>query len=348
MKAPAFNSLREGYYARLSNKHITPFWMATAQTVPAEPKPACQPVHWDYQNVIGPLISEAADLISAEEAQRRVLILNNPSLSRGATHTLVCAVQLIKPGEVAPAHRHTQSAIRFIIEGSGAYTAVNGEKTFMHPGDLIVTPAWTWHEHGNEADSPTVWLDGLDIPLVNHLAATFAEDLDQPRLPQPRPTEDSRSRDGAGLMPLEPLPTTRYSPVFSYPYPRTRETLEAMRRAGEWDTAHGLKLKYTNPLTGDFVLPIIATYAQLVPKGFRTIPYRSTQSAVITVKEGCGRVVVGSLSYELKQHDIFVVPNWTWSHIEADADLVLFSFSDRAALEKLGLWREQRRDAEAA
>jgi gentisate 1,2-dioxygenase len=121
MNAPAFNSARGDYYGRLASKHITPLWTVTAQTVPPEPKPACEPVHWDYRNDIRPLINEAANLISAKEAQRRVLVLNNPSLGCGATRTLICAVQLIKPGEIAPAHRHTQSAIRFIIEGSGAY-----------------------------------------------------------------------------------------------------------------------------------------------------------------------------------------------------------------------------------
>jgi gentisate 1,2-dioxygenase len=348
MNAPAFNSARDDYHGRLSSKHITPLWTVTAQTVPPEPKPACEPVHWDYRNDIRPLINEAANLISAKEAQRRVLILNNPSLGRGATRTLICAVQLIKPGEIAPAHRHTQSAIRFIIEGSGAYTAVDGQKTYMQPGDLIVTPAWAWHEHGSESETPTIWLDGLDIPLVNHLGATFAEDEDEPQQFRQRPAEDSRSRYGAGLLPLEPMLTSRYSPLFSYPYLRVREAFEALRRADDWDAAHGLKLKYANPLNGNFVLPTIAAYAQLVPKGFRTIPYRSTESAVVMVKEGCGRAVIGSLSYDLKQHDIFVVPNWTWLNLEADDDLMLLSFSDRAALENLGLWRDQRRESKAA
>ena len=92
---------------------------------------------------------EAAISLGGERSPRRVLDpVYNPSLPRGATHTLFCALQLIRGGEIAPAHRHTQSALRFVIEGTGAYTAVDGEKTYIDPGDFIVTPAWCWHDHG--------------------------------------------------------------------------------------------------------------------------------------------------------------------------------------------------------
>jgi len=170
----------EGYYARMAEKHMTPLWTIMSEAVPDEPRPKFQPAYWDYDGDVRPSLMEAAGLISAEEAQRRVLILNNPSLPRGATHTLFCAVQLIKKGEIAPAHRHTQSALRFVIEGSGAYTAVNGEKTAMNPGDFIVTPAWCWHDHGKETDGEMIWVDGLDIPFVNHMGATFGEDYTLP------------------------------------------------------------------------------------------------------------------------------------------------------------------------
>ena len=131
---------RDAYYNRMAASGLTPFWTVLAQTVPHEPIPGCQPAFWNYQNEIRPALIEAADLISAEVAQRRVLILNNPALQRGTTRTLLCAIQLIKSGEIAPAHRHTQSALRLVIEGDGAYTSVDGERTFMRPGDFIVTP----------------------------------------------------------------------------------------------------------------------------------------------------------------------------------------------------------------
>ena len=343
MTTPASQTAtREDYYARVAQKNLMPLWTAMADLVPKEPKPTCQPAYWSYRDDIRPYLVEAADLITAEEAERRVLVLNNPSIKRGATHTLICAIQLIKGGETAPAHRHSQAALRFVIEGEGAYTAVDGERTYMHPGDFIVTPAWSWHDHGKDNEGNMIWLDGLDVPLVNHLGATFSEEYPEPRYPQSRPPEDAQARYGSGILPLGPVPASAHSPVFNYPYTRTREALETLRRAEEWDTAHGLKVKYANPLNGDFALPTIASFAQLLPKGFQTIPYRSTESTVAIVAEGTGSAIVGDRTYALKQHDIFVVPNWTWWQLQASDDLVLLSFSDRATLQKLDLWREQR------
>jgi gentisate 1,2-dioxygenase len=336
------SAAREAYYARVAEKHMTPLWTIMSETVPDEPRPRFSPAFWDYDCDIRPSLLEAADLISAEEAQRRVLILNNPSLPRGATHTLFCALQLIKQGEVASAHRHTQSALRFVIEGSGAYTAVNGEKTSMAPGDFIVTPAWCWHDHGKETEGMMIWLDGLDIPFVNHMGATFGEDYDAPRYPEQRPAEDSAARFGSGLLPLDAAKSSVHSPLFSYPYDRSREALEKLRRSGDWDNVHGIKLKYANPLNGDYVLPTIATFLQLLPLGFRSVPYRSTEGGVFVVAEGGGQVKLGERSYQFKKNDIFVVPNWTWHSFETSEDTVLFSYSDRAVLEKVGLWREQR------
>ncbi len=140
---PAQKQAQEAFAARMAEKHITPLWTIANRITVREPTPKIPPVYWNYQRDVRPHILEAADVISAAEAHRRVLVLNNPTLKHGATHTLTCAIQLIKGGEVAPAHRHSQAALRFVIEGEGAYTAVNGERTYMHPGDFIVTPAWT-------------------------------------------------------------------------------------------------------------------------------------------------------------------------------------------------------------
>jgi gentisate 1,2-dioxygenase len=336
------NEAQQAFTARMLEKHITPLWTVGKQLVKREPEPRIPPVYWNYQRDVRPYILEAADVITAAEAHRRVLVLNNPTLKHGATHTLTCAIQLIKGGEIAPAHRHSQAALRFVIEGEGAYTAVNGERIYMHPGDFIVTPAWTWHDHGKDSDGVMIWLDGLDVPLVNHLGATFSDDYHgEGGFPQSRPPHDSFSRYGSGMLPLEPV-TQRASPVFAYPYERTRQALENLRKANDWDACHGLKLKFANPATGDWVMPTIATFAQLLPKGFHTARYRSTDATVVTVAEGSGTATVADQTYKLGRNDIFVVPNWTWWELEAAEDLVLLSYSDRAALEKLDLWREQR------
>jgi gentisate 1,2-dioxygenase len=279
---------------------------------------------------------EAGTLISAKEAERRVLVLENPGL-RGQskiTTDLYAGVQLVLPGEVAPAHRHTQSALRFVLEGAGAYTAVNGERTIMNEGDFIITPPWAWHDHGNKSDQPIFWLDGLDIPVVQFLDASFAEHLDQDEQPIYRPVGDSDARYGANLLPVDHKPGGGSSPVFNYPYARTRGALERLRRAEAWDPCHGLKMRYTNP---------ISTFVQLLPKGFSTTSYRSTDATVFAPIEGRGRTHIGdSFVVEWEKRDLFVVPSWQRVRHEAAEDAVLFSFSDRPIQEALHLFREDR------
>jgi gentisate 1,2-dioxygenase len=246
------------------------------------------------------------------------------------------------PGEVAPAHRHTQSALRFIIEGSGAYTAVDGERTTMQPGDFVITPAWTWHDHGNETDHPVAWLDGLDIPIVDLLNVGFFEGYPEDMFPVKRPEGDSTARYGSGIMPIDYEARGKTSPILNYSYERTREALERISRHGDYDECHGIKMRYVNPATGDWAMPTIGTSIQQLPKGFSGNPYRSTDGTVFSVIEGSGRTVAGGESLEWRPHDVFVVPSWKWYYHEAKDESVLFSFSDRPVQEKIGLFREQR------
>ena len=158
---------RLAFYERIGQKHLTPLWTSLAKLVTPEPASRCQPASWSFAEIRAAMI-EAGRLITAKEAERRVLILENPGL-RGQskiTTDLYAGVQLVLPGEVAPAHRHSQSALRFVLEGDGAHTSVNGERTPMRYGDFIITPPMAWHDHGNETDQPMFWLDGLDIPIV--------------------------------------------------------------------------------------------------------------------------------------------------------------------------------------
>ncbi|HZD24797.1 MAG TPA: gentisate 1,2-dioxygenase [Alphaproteobacteria bacterium] len=342
--AGQLNKEREAYYQRIAGSSLTPLWEVLDALITREPRSRAQPHVWHYDE-IRPAILEAGSLITAREAVRRVLILENPGL-RGEskiTNTLYAGLQLILPGEVAPAHRHAQTALRFIVEGSGAYTAVEGEKTLMQPGDFVITPTWTWHDHGNESAEPMVWLDGLDIPIVGFLDASFAEDYAGGEMQAlSRPEGDALARYGSGLLPVGWESRSVSSPVFNYPYARTREALEQMRRAEEWDPCHGLKLRYVNPASGDHAMPTMAAFMQLLPAGFSTESYRSTDGMVYSVVEGRGRTRVGSQVLEWGPRDTFVVPSWQRHHHEADGDAVLFSFSDRPVQEKLGLWREDR------
>jgi gentisate 1,2-dioxygenase len=251
-------------------------------------------------------------------------------------------LQLIMPGEVAPAHRHTPSALRFIVEGEGAYTAVEGERTTMRPGDFVVTPSWTWHDHGNETDRPIVWLDGLDTPLVRMLDAAFAEPAKVDSQAIHRPEGDSPARFGANMAPVDWKPVRTSSPVFNYPYARSREALETLSRHGDPDPCHGYKLRYINPATGGSPMPTVGTFLALLPGGFTTAPYRATDGTVYSVVEGTGETLIGDTAIRWKPRDLFIVPSWHQHRHRAASDAVLFSFSDRPTQEALSLWREER------
>ncbi|MEP7056949.1 MAG: gentisate 1,2-dioxygenase [Caldimonas sp.] len=345
---------RRRFYDEISNANLTPLWEVLHALVPTAPATPCVPAHWRYADV-RPHLMRAGELISAEEAVRRVLVLENPAL-RGRssiTQSLYAGLQLILPGEVAPSHRHTQSALRFIVEGRGAYTAVDGERTTMHPGDFIITPSWTWHDHGHDADGPVVWLDGLDIPLIRFLDAGFAETYPEAVQPVLRPEGTNRARWAANMAPLRhDMPHGATSPVFSYPYERSREALATLAKSAPIDAWDGVKLRYVNPATGGAPMPTMATFMQLLPAGFRSLPSRQTDGAVYSVVEGNGRAIVGSganrQTFEFAPRDHFVVPSWHPLELQARDECVLFSFSDRPVQHAIGIWREERLAASAA
>jgi gentisate 1,2-dioxygenase len=340
---PDVEARREAFYGRADTQNLAPLWTRLKSLVPAEPTPVGVAHRWAYADV-RPYVLESASHITAKEAERRVLILENPSLrgSSQITNSLYAGLQLIMPGEVAPAHRHTQSALRFIVEGQGAYTAVDGEKTLMEPGDFVITPSWTWHHHGHEASGPMVWLDGLDIPIVGFFNSTFREDHPQDEAEVTRPLGDALARYGSGLLPVGWRSGSLNSPVFNYPYTRTREALYALTRAGAPDAHAGYLMRYVNPTDGGWAMPTIATMIRLLPKGFATRPYRGSDGTVFIVVEGHGELRVGAQRFELTPHDVAVVPGWLPHTLHAGDDLVLFSYSDRVAQEKLGFFREQR------
>ena len=339
---PHANSKRREYYERIARFDMAPLWEVLGALVPPRPVTPCVPAQWKYREVRSHLL-ESGELITAAEAERRVLILENPGL-RGAasvTHSLYAGLQLIMPGEVAPSHRHAQTALRFVIEGAGAYTAVDGERVEMHPGDFIITPAWTWHDHGNPGSEPVVWLDGLDIPLVAFFDAGFMERYPAAAQPVTRPAGDAQARYGTNLLPLDYAPQSLTSPVFCYPYARTRAALEQLREGGDLHGCHGIKMQYTNPATGGYPMPTMSAFVQWLPQGFRGAAYRSTDATVFCAVEGRGRTRIDDRVFEWEPHDVFVAPSWSKVNHEASADAVLFSFSDRPAQKALGLWREQ-------
>jgi gentisate 1,2-dioxygenase len=339
------DAVREAYYERISKFDMAPLWKVMKSVVTQEPVTRCVPVVWHYEDVKS-LVMESGGLISAEEALRRVLVLENPAM-RGesrATNTMFAGIQMILPGEVAPVHRHVSSAIRFVLDGEGAYTSVEGEKAYMSPGDFVITANWAPHDHGNPSKKPMLWLDVLDFPAVNFYEASFADypDDDDPMQHTSRQDGDSLTFYGSGVLPDGAPARLNRSPVVHYTYARTRPILDRLRKSGAIDARHGARVHYVNPINGGPVLPTMGASLSLLPKGFKGEDYRATDGTIFVCVEGQGVTKVGDQVLEWGPNDIFVVPPWKRHAHNAAKESVLFSISDRPAQEALGIWREDR------
>jgi gentisate 1,2-dioxygenase len=335
-------AMRQDYYSRIDRHGMKPLWTVMSSLIHDEPQSRCAPAIWHFDDVKA-LVMESGGLISAEEAKRRVLILENPAV-RGesrVTNTLFAGIQMIMPGEVAPAHRHVSSAIRFVLDGEGAYTAVEGEKAFMAPGDFVITANWAPHDHGNTSDKPMLWLDVLDVPAVNFFETSFAEDFDSPTQATTRQDGDSLSFYASGVLPDGAMTINR-TPVINYTYARTRPIIERRMQAGDIDRNHGARVRYANPINGGPVLPTMGANLAMLPKGFRGAPYRSTDGTIFVCAEGEGSTNVDGEVLQWGPNDVFVVPSWKRYFHTAAKQSVLFSISDRPMQEALGIWREDK------
>jgi gentisate 1,2-dioxygenase len=334
----------EEFYAELGRQHLAALWTVTADLLPREPKTRVLPWLWRWKE-LSALALRAGELVPIERGgERRVLALVNPGLGGkyAATHTLWGAVQILLPGETAPAHRHTPAAIRFILQGEGAFTTVEGDKCLMGPGDLVLTPPWTWHDHGSERQEPVIWFDGLDLPLVHELDAVFFEPY--PEHVQPvASVNDAERRFGAGqLRPAWERRTGRASPLYNYKWLETRASLDrlAQFRASPFDD---LAIEYTNPSTGGPVLPTLTCWIQLLRPGVHTRAHRHVSSAVYVVFAGSGESVINGQRFLWERGDMFVAPPWAWhEHANpAPEEAILFSIQDTPVMEALGLYREE-------
>jgi gentisate 1,2-dioxygenase len=306
-----------GFYDGLKELEVAPLWRSLGSLLLPEPRTSAVPHVWRYADV-RPALMEAGEAVTAEEADRRVLMLLNPGLDgkAAATNLLYAGLQLVLPGEIAGPHRHSQAALRFIVEGDGGHTTVDGERTIMRAGDMVLTPSWTVHDHGNESDGPMIWLDGLDVPIVNPLEATFFEDLGD------EPQEVTAER----------------APAITYPWERTEEEL----RGAEATATDGVILEYTNPVTGGSVLPTMGCSVQLLAPGLHTEAHRHTSSAVYHAVRGSGATIVDGRRLEWEEKDTFALPTWAvHEHVNHSGDeAILFSFTDAPVLRALGLQRE--------
>lgn len=342
--AAQIDERRKQYYADLEGLQMGPLWAVLCRTLTREPPKRETPQIWRWADV-RPQLLRAGELVTTEEAERRVLMFLNPGNPAriGATATLYAAMQLLLPGESARAHRHSPAAIRFIVEGNGAFTCVDGEKVSMLPGDLVLTPPQVWHDHGNEGDEPVMWLDGLDIPLLLSLQCMFFEEYEGTTQPAMMPPQRSEKLYGQCLFPVgEEAAAKSHSPVWTYRWSVAREALSALQKSSEADACDGHLLKYVNPVTGGEVLATMGCRLQLLTAGRMTRPHRHTASAVYHVAEGRGRSILAGETFEWAQGDTFAVPIWCpHQHLAVDQDAVLFSLTDEPVLRAVGQYREE-------
>jgi len=337
------------FYMDLERKHLAPLWTATADLLPREPKTKVLPFLWRWSDLWA-LAQRSGELIPIERGgERRVLALINPGLPGRyrTSHTLWAAVQYLQPGERAPAHRHTPAAIRWIIKGEGSYTAVDGEKCVMNLGDLVLTPAWCWHDHGNDTQEPMIWMDGLDLPLVNDLDGTFFEPYPDFCQPLTKPENDSEHRYSLGqLKPTWEKQLGPASPLLNYKWSKTYEALKRLAGSGA-SPFDDVAMEFINPYTGGPALPTMACWIQLIRPAVRTRAHRQTNSAVYQVFEGSGATIINGTRFDWKKGDMFVVPPWSW-HEHAnptDSEAILFSIQDTPVMTAFGLYREQDYEA---
>jgi gentisate 1,2-dioxygenase len=342
----------QAYYDSLAEHHLSPLWRHLGTNLlPPEPYSRAVPHIWRYDDVRAQLMT-AGSLISAEEAERRVLMLINPGLAPEVeTVTNVYAgIQMVLPGEIAPVHQHATAALRLIIEGSGAYTAVDGERTYMQPGDMVLTPAWAWHDHGNTTDEPMLWMDGLDLPLIHKLECNFFVNGPERSQDEVRPADaTTRLYAESRLNPAWQEWDKPYSPMITYPWSRTEAVLRSALEDWKGSPTDGLIFEFTNPLTGGSVMPTLGVYAQALPAKAHTDAHRHTSSAIYHVVRGRGQTIVDGTVLDWSEHDTFAVPGWSvHEHVNTESDpAILVSHTDIPVLRALGYYVERACERQA-
>ncbi len=292
---------------------VDPLWVVMERVVTPFPHPKAVPHIWRYDE-IRPLLRRAGELVGTAEAERRVFMLSNPALGAPFTvDTVFSGLQLILPGEIARAHRHVAFALRFIVEGAGAFTAVGGEKVTMQRGDLVLTPSWEYHDHGNESNEPMVWLDGLDLPLLQRIPVNFA----QPYKDETYPSEPAKGQSR-----------------LRYPWDEMQATLDAL------PGLHAVA-PYKHRTDGGDISRTLGASAERLAKGAKSATRRETTSAIYHVYEGSGESVIGDRTIAWKANDTIAIPAWTpfTHHNTSDATAYFFRIDDGPVIRALGWYR---------
>ena len=330
-------------YKQLAEGHLQPLWELKG-LLTREPVVRGVPHRWAGAD-LRELGAMAGDLVPVDRGgDRRVLACCNPGLDCApyAVSTLWAAVQYLRGHEVAPAHRHTPAALRFIVEGEGVWTLVDGDPLHMGTGDLVLTPSWTFHEHHNPGDRPMIWMDVLDLPVVAALDAVFFEEGPSEEADTSiavRSAAEGWYGGGPGLVPVDgpALPAHR-SPLLAYRWADTERALVAQLGTSGSDHA---RLRYSDPVRGGDVMPTMRCEIERVRIGSTSSTTRQTGGRVACVLHGTGRVRIGEQTYEVEPGDILAIPSWSPWSVHATEEIDLFSTSDAPVLEALGLFRSE-------
>lgn len=315
---------------------LSPLWEATADKTEATP-----PAHWRWADV-RPLLDKAIKFVSPADVERRVLNFSNPHVPKVAgraptTRIISAGLQTLLPGETARAHRHSIDALRFVLEGQGAVTVVDGKECPMSEGDLILTPGWTWHEHVHRGDAPIIWLDVLNGALHRFLGTARFEAGPANAMPATVPDAAFAS---AALLPESDAPQRPHSPLFRYPYAAAVAAL-----AGAPIARDGARhVHYVDPMTGGPAIPMMDIRIVELAPGQATRNVRTSSSAICAVVEGDGESTIGTTGISWSARDVFTLPAGSWISHHSSRPARLFMVSDREVYRRLGLLEEEVAD----
>ena len=335
-------------YRDFTTENLIPLWTEIGNLMPAHPKPQAVPHVWRW-NTLLPLAERAGDLVPVGRGgERRAIALANPGLGGRpyATPTLWAAIQYLGGHETAPEHRHSQNAFRFVVEGEGVWTVVNGDPVAMRRGDFLLTPGWNFHGHHNETDRPMAWIDGLDIPFVHYTDTSFFE-FGTERVTDESTPDISRSERlwaHPGLRPLSGLENTLNSPIGAYRWEHTDRALDEQLKLEDegfpatYAPGHAA-IRFVNPTTGGDVMPTIRAGFHRLRAGTVTHTRREVGSSVYQVFDGRGAIVLDGVEHTVEKGDLVVVPSWTPFSLQAESTFDLFHFGDQPIIERLGFNR---------
>ncbi len=336
----------QAYYKELETLGAGALWTVANDIEPWEPRSSSVPMLWKYDK-LRDLVLKSSELVTPEQAGRRVVYLVNDKRKNvsAAVGWLYTGIQVTRPGESTSAHKHKASALRFIMEGEGGYTVVDGNKITFEVNDFVITPNSTWHEHGVTENGKTcIWQDGLDIPLANALEANDYAVLDGKQELNVPVNYSPITYGLSGILIANKVWDKAYSPLFKFEWKKVYPALLATAEVNELNPFDGIIMQYSNPLTGGHVMQTMGASMQLLPKSFKGKAHKHTGSFVYQCAKGSGYSIIDGKRYDWKERDIFCVPSWAWHehHNDSDTeDACLFSFNDLPVIEKLGFYQDK-------